>query len=106
MWIPLSEFNKMTPKEFNIYLEGYFKRKELEIEDYKTKFELEQKQLIYQAYLISRWVWQKKVKIKEVLKIKEEKRVMTDDEMLQRVKTLNAMFGGKVSTITNTKGTG
>ncbi len=96
----------MTPKEFNIYLEGYFKRKELEIEDYKTKFELEQKQLIYQAYLISRWVWQKNVKIKEVLKIKEEKRVMTDDEMLQRVKTLNAMFGGKVSTITNTKGTG
>ena len=56
----------MTPREFHIYADGYSKRKELEIEEYKTKFELEQKALIYQAFLISRWVWTKKVDIEKV----------------------------------------
>lgn len=94
MGIPLSEFNKMTPKEFHIYLDGYSKRKELEIEEYKTKFELEQKQSIYQAYLISRWVWQKKIDIEKILNVKQEKKEMTEDQMIKQVMILNSLFGG------------
>ena len=41
--IPLSEFYKMTPKEFYVYVDGFNRRKEIEVEDYKIKFELEQK---------------------------------------------------------------
>ena len=92
--IPLSEFYKMTPKEFNIYVEGFNERK-------KNKLELEQKALIYQAYLISRWVWAKDVPIEKILnelETSKEKKEMTDEEMLNRVKILNTMFGGEVKT--------
>jgi hypothetical protein len=51
---------------------------------------------IMQAYLISRWVWQKRVNVKKILNTDEQKKPMTDDEMLAKVKALNAMFGGKV----------
>ncbi|WP_333638517.1 hypothetical protein [Tissierella praeacuta] len=86
----------MTPKEFYIYVDGFNKRKELEIEDYKFKFEEEQKALIYQAYLISRWVWTKKVDINKALDFNREKKVMTDEEMLKQVEILNMVFGGEV----------
>lgn len=96
--MPLSEFNLMTPKEFFIYVNGFNRRKEIEAEDYKFKFELEQKLLIYQAYLISRWVWTKNVDIKKALDSKAESKVMTDEEMLAQVKVLNSLFGGEVKT--------
>lgn len=87
---------KMTPREFHIYADGYSQRKDLEIEEYKVKFELEQKLLIHQAYLISRWVWTKKIDIEKILGEKKEKKVMTDEEMLAQVQALNAMLGGEV----------
>lgn len=93
-----SEFMKMTPREFHIYVDGYSKRKELEIEEYKTKFELEQEVLIYQAYLISRWVWTKKIDIEKILKGKKKK-AMTNEQMLEQVKVLNMLFGGEVKSI-------
>ena len=85
--MPLSEFNLMTPKDFNLYVDGFNRRKELD-----------DKNLIMQAYLISRWVWTKNIDIKKVLDFKQEKKVMTDEEMLNQVMALNAIFGGEVKT--------
>ena len=99
--IPLSEFYKMTPKEFYVYVDGFNRRKEIEVEDYKIKFELEQKALIHQAYLISRWVWTKNLPIEKILNelgTSEDKKEMTDEQMLAQVKVLNALFGGEVKT--------
>ncbi len=95
--ISISEFWEITPFELNIAAKSYQQRREMEAEEYKTKFELEQKALIYQAYLISRWVWQKKINIEKILK-SEKKKAMTDEQMLEQVKVLNALFGGEVKT--------
>lgn len=80
----------MTPFELNLKAKGYAKRREIE-----------QKESIYQAYLISRWVWQKKINIETILETKKESKVMTDDEMLAQVKVLNKLFGGSVNTCNN-----
>ena len=78
----------MTPAELNVYVEAYVENKENE-----------QRENIYQAYLISRWVWQKKIDIKKYLNVSENKKQMTDEQMLSQVKMLNAVFGGKVEKI-------
>lgn len=83
--ISISEFWEITPFELNIAIKSYAKKKEME-----------QKESIYQAYLISRFVWQKKIDIKKILSFEKEKKVMTDNEMLEKVKVLNAVFGGTV----------
>ncbi|MGF7059290.1 hypothetical protein [Brassicibacter mesophilus] len=77
----------MTPYQLNLAVQEYAKKKESE-----------SKESIYQAYLISRWVWQKKIDIEKILEIKREKKVMTDKQMIEQAKVLNAMFGGKVKT--------
>lgn len=82
--ISISEFWEITPFELSIVAKSFAKRREME-----------QKESIYQAYLISRWVWAKRIDIKKVLNVKKEKEVMTDEEMLERVKALNKLFGGK-----------
>lgn len=82
------EFWEVTPYELNIFAKGYAKRKEIE-----------QKEGIYQAFLISRWVWQKRINIKKILSAGEKKKSMTDEQMLERVKVLNAVFGGEVKKI-------
>lgn len=75
----------MTPRELSVMADGYVRRQEIH-----------RKESIYQAYLISRWVWQKKVDIKKILGDNKSKRHMTDDEMYEQAKRLNAMFGGEV----------
>lgn len=79
----------MTPKVLNIYSEAYIEEKKLNA-----------KENIYQAYLISRWVWQKRVDIEKVVNsidLKDSKdKEMTDTDMLEQAKRLNALFGGKV----------
>lgn len=82
---------KMTPREFHIYIDSYSKRREIE-----------QKESIYQAYLISRWVWQKKVDIDKILKnafAPTKSKKMTPEQMLAQVKALNALFGGEIKEI-------
>lgn len=79
----------MTPKVLNIYSEAYAEEKKLNT-----------KENIYQAYFISRWVWQKRVDIQKVvdsidLKDPKEKE-MTDTDMLEQAKRLNALFGGEI----------
>lgn len=81
----------MTPRVLNIYTKAYT--------DEKKERE---KELVSQAYLISRWVWQKNIDIDKILKSidsKEEKqKQMTDGQLLAQAKMLNAMFGGEVIT--------
>lgn len=86
--IDYDKFLDITPKILNIYAKAYEK-----------EIELRQKENIYQAYLISRWVWQKRVDIEKILNanIKPQKN-MTDEQMFARVKMLNTLFGGEVKT--------
>ncbi len=86
--MPIMDFWKITPYELSIAAKGFTKRREAE-----------QKEGIMQAYLISRWVWQKRVNIKKILSAGEEKKPMTDDQMLERVKALNMVFGGAVNKV-------
>mgnify|MGYP000955480197 CR=1 FL=1 len=82
----MSEFWDMTIADLNIAVKAY-KDKEIK----------EQKAQVYQAYLISRWVWQKNINIKKILKDMDDepKGPMTDEQMLAKVKTLNTMLGGE-----------
>ncbi len=84
MNMTINEFDKTTPRDFFIYQDGFLQKENLE-----------QKQSIYQAYLISRWVWQKKIDIKKILEAKQEEEIMTDDEMEKMARKLNKLFGGK-----------
>ena len=71
------------------------------LQSYKERREIEQKENIYQAYLISRWVWKKKIDIEKILNqigAKEPKKVMTDETMFKQVQVLNRLFGGEVKT--------
>lgn len=86
--VPITEFWEITPFELNVAAKGYARRQEQK-----------QKQSIYQAYLISRWVWAKKIDIKKFLGDQKPKRRMTDQEMLERVKQLNALLGGEVKVV-------
>ena len=81
----------------SIALRGFYKRKETEAEEYHIKLKQERELSIYQAYLISRWVWAKRLNIKEILRSLDDKpkKVMTDKEMLAQVRLLNQMFGGE-----------
>lgn len=80
----------MTPAELNLSAEIYAEKKKQE-----------QQNMVIQAYLISRWVWAKKVPIEKILKdigVEKEKKIMTDKQMLAQIKALNMMFGGEVKT--------
>ncbi len=83
----------MTPRVLNIYLD-----------ENEEKQRYETKESIYQAFLISRFVWQKKVDIEAMInKIDNPiKKEMTDEDMLQQVKILNKMFGGETKNRANT----
>jgi len=90
----------MTPKELNIFAKAYQKRK---VDDLK--------EAITVAYLNSQWTiaWlgkkhQQPRPLKEILAtIGKEKKVMTDEQMLERVKQLNALLGGEVKVIGSSK---
>lgn len=87
--IDYDKFLNITPRVLNIYTKAYEKERELSL-----------KESIYQAYLISRWVWQKRVDIEKILNsnIKPQKN-MTDEQMFAKVKMLNTLFGGEVKTV-------
>jgi len=83
----------MTPSELNIYARIH---KDKSLEETKEKVTL--------AYLTALWTiqWlgkkhQQPRPLKEILAtIGKERKVMTDEQMLERVKQLNALLGGEV----------
>ena len=96
--IGITEFWELTPYELIIAQRGFYKNKEREADEYKAKIESQRVLMTVQAYQISRWVWAKKLDIKEILKEIQSpgKKQMTDEQMLARVRSLNALFGGEV----------
>lgn len=85
-----SEFWEITPYELSLQVGAYSKRKELESKEKIT--------LAYtNAMWTIQWLGDKKghpKPLNEYLGVKEEKKVMTDQQMLAQVKQLNALFGG------------
>lgn len=94
--ISISEFWEMTPYELNLYAETYFEKQK---QDYKDKISLE----YYNAMWTIQWLGNKLQHprpLKEILDdMYKEKKIMTDDEMLEQVKILNAIFGGELKEI-------
>lgn len=86
----------MTPYELSVYAQTYSKKQQ---EEMKEKITL--------AYLNSMWTiqWlgkrhQQPKPLKEILKsIGREKKKMTDEQMFNQVKVLNAVFGGEVKEV-------
>lgn len=93
--ISISDFWEITPFELSMIAKGYSQRKKEDADEYLIKLENQRQLMTVQAFQISRWVWQKKVDIDKALNVKEEKKDMTDEEMLKQVKVLNNLFGGK-----------
>lgn len=83
--MPISEFWEITPHELNLKINAYGKRQKEQ-----------QDAMLIQAFLISRWVWQKRVDIKKLINEERPKGSMNDDQMLAQVKKLNRMLGGEV----------
>lgn len=94
--ISISEFWEMTPYELNLYAETYFEKQK---QDYKDKISLE----YYNAMWTIQWLGNKLQHprpLKEILDdMYKEKKIMTDEEMLEQVKMLNAIFGGELKEI-------
>lgn len=87
--ISISEFWELTPYELNIAAESFELRKKHEIEVAKDL-------ATYTAFLTSRWVWEKKIDIDKFMSHGEKKAEMSNEEMLNKVKALNKLFGGEV----------
>lgn len=74
----------MTPFELSIYVDAY-----------REKMNREQENLITQAYLTAYWQRVKKMpNLREVLKSKPKKKQMTDQQLFNMARALNAAFGG------------
>lgn len=84
MGFTISDFWDTTPKEFCIIVDGYVDRKNQEEE-----------LMISQAYMISRWVWAKKLNLEEILNKSKPSKEMSDDQMMKMCKALNKLYGGK-----------
>ncbi|MGG3307320.1 hypothetical protein ABER23_07825 [Paenibacillus lautus] len=83
--LSLSEYNGMTPHELNLFIKGYNDRL---IRDNKEGLTL--------AYLTAAWGRTKKLPdLKKILKEDTSNKQQTAEEMLNIVKQLNAVFGGK-----------
>lgn len=98
--ISINEFWDITPLELRIAIKGYQQRKEDEYKQYQLQIKTQQKLMTIQAYELSRWVWAKKINIQQILKEIDKDSVeqsdMTDEQMFEQIKSLNAMFGGVV----------
>lgn len=84
--VSLSEYEYMTPYELALHIEAYFERKELE----------------HQTSITLVWLGEYYHRIKKLPPLKKvidevmgkEKKQMTDEQMLEKAKSLNALFGG------------
>jgi hypothetical protein len=84
--LSIAEYDDMTPHELSIYADIYAEKAEQEREDKIT--------LVWLGAYFQRV--EKLPSLKEVLGKNDEE--MTDEEMLEQVKKLNALFGGNVET--------
>lgn len=94
----ITEFWEICPYELSIALKAYSKRKEIEADEYQIKSKHLQNMLTIHAYQNSAWVWKhpSKDELMEMLGDKQKQKEMTPEEMLEKVKILNQMFGGEI----------
>ena len=85
------EFWELTPFELNCVIQAYASNQ-------KAKQEQQIAIAYAQAHWTIQWLGKRKPKtLKQILEdINKPHKVMTDNEMLETVKQLNAMFGGEV----------
>jgi hypothetical protein len=78
---------------------AYQERKNIEAEEYQIKLKNQYDLSITQAWLTANWHRAKRMpNLDKVLnQSKEKPKEMTDEQMLNQVKALNAMFGGVVT---------
>lgn len=83
--LTVEQFDEMTPYELMIYIEAFSEREESRMQEALTLV----------------WLGEYYHRIKrlpalkgELKKMSSHDQIMTDDEMLEMVKTLNAQFGG------------
>jgi hypothetical protein len=84
--ISISEYNEMTPYELNLFIYHYNEKQQQEIEDKIALVRLGEE-------LHRR---KKLPTLKQLLEPKQAKKIMTDEEMYQKVKMLNKAFSGEV----------
>lgn len=89
--LPFSEFWEITPYELQLKAEKYYEKKKNRYKDEITLFYLN-------AYWTIQWLGKNKPRpLEKILKgLDKEKKVMTDEQMLNQVKMLNKIFGGDV----------
>ena len=88
----------MTPKQLQISLCAYEEVKRIEAEEYQIKLKNSYDLAITQAWLTANWQRAKKMpNLDKVLKSnKPIQKEMTDEQIFEQIKSLNAMFGGVV----------
>lgn len=83
------DFWDLTPYEFGLMVKAYTNKREESAEEKITL-----------AYMQAAWTIQflgkKKPDLKKILNKKNKENEMTDEEMLEKIKALNSMFGGEV----------
>ena len=86
--LSIEQFNDMTPYELSLHCEAYFETKEADLKERLT--------LVWLGEYYHRT--KRLPKLKDELKkvTGEAKQIMSDDQMLQMVKSLNKQFGGNV----------
>lgn len=84
--ISKNEYDEMTPSELNIHIEDYHKKEQLRVNEGIALAHLN-------AYLQR---VKKMPQLSELLEKekKQQKATMTDEEMFERIKALNASLGG------------
>lgn len=83
----------MTPYELTLFVDAHNERMKQKTE----QMEMEQELHLTYAWLTAYWHRVKKMpSLKEILKKEPAKKKMTNEEMLNEVKKLNAAFGGTV----------
>jgi len=94
--IPISEFWEMTLDELNLYAEIYFEKQK---EKFKDKVKLEYWNSMWTIQWLGRKSQQPEPLNKILDNLYKEKKIMTDEEMLEHVKVLNKLFGGEETII-------
>lgn len=95
--VPMSEFWEMTPYELHLKSIDYWEKQK---NKFKEKLTLE----YYNAMWTIQWMGKKSQHPKPLNEIldglypeKQNKKVMTDEQMLDQVKVLNMLFGGEMN---------
>jgi hypothetical protein len=97
--ISLFEYDNMTPAQLKLKTKAYKEIKTIEAEEYQIKLKNDYELAITQAWLTANWYRAKRMpNLDKVLpKDKPLQKQMTDEQMLNQIKSLNAMFGGVVN---------